>query len=467
MRVLFASSEVAPFSKTGGLGDVAGALPRALARVGVELLVVSPWYAQLGGSRAPYWIGDTMVPFAGQFEPVGVGVLEENGVTYAFVGHPDYSRDSVYGYHDDARRFARFTRAVPQVAERLGFAPNVIHANDWHTGTLPLLLARAWHLPPGFPYLPSIFTLHNAQFQGEAPLPEMLHWLRLGEDAARGYLDHHGNANSVNAALGFATHVTTVSPSYAEELTLPEYGFGLEGTFRSVRGKLTGILNGIDTASYDPSADPAIAAPYSVSDLSGRERCKAAVTDEFRLLEAERPLLAVVSRFAHQKGIDLVLKAGNSIVNLGFNLLLLGSGDPGLEASARRLAERHPGRVAAVLGFDERLARRLYAGADALLVPSRFEPCGLTQLLAMRYGALPVARATGGLKDTVEDGVTGFLFREATVTDLLAPLKEALSLYGTSRWREMQLSAMRRDYSWDASARKYADLYASVLPSNS
>lgn len=279
MRILFPAAEVAPFSKTGGLADVAGALPKALARLGHEVLVVTPWYAKLGGGVPPYWVGDVASPFDRGFEPVGVGVLEDDvpgtgSVRYAFVGHQDFRRAKPYGYPDDARRFARFSRAVPSVAERLAFAPDLVHAHDWHTGYLPMILARGWHLPPGFPGLRSVFTVHNVQYQGESGLEDAVRWLRLGPDLMGSYLDHFGRANAMQAGVGFATRVTTVSPTYAEEIQTPEYGYSLDGTFRSLSGKLTGILNGIDTDVWDPARDPTLPEPYSAADLAGKSAAK-------------------------------------------------------------------------------------------------------------------------------------------------------------------------------------------------
>lgn len=464
MRILFPTAEVAPYSKTGGLGDVAAALPRALARLGHEVLVVTPWYRSVRSEPAPYWIGDVQVPFDGGFEPVGVGTLEGNSVRFAFVGHPDFGRDQLYGYPDDVKRFARFARAVPQVAERLGFQPDVVHAHDWHTGYLPLLLERGWHLPEGFPYLPSVFTVHNVQFQGEADMADTLRWLRLGPEVANSYLHHFGAANALQAGVGFATRVTTVSPTYAEELQTAEYGFTLDGTFRSVAGKMVGILNGIDDQVWNPRTDPHIKQRYDQNDLSGKAQCKADLVNEFGL-DPERPLLGVVSRFAEQKGIDLLLGAADRLVDMGWNLFLLGTGDPALEAQVQLLSSERPTRVGAVLGYDESLSHRVYAAADALAVPSRFEPCGLTQMIAMRYGALPVVRATGGLRDTVEHGRTGFLFQHATPEGLLWAAEEALRAFATPRWRDMQRAGMLLDLSWDSSARRYAELYGSVLPS--
>lgn len=464
MRVLFASSEVRPFSQTGGLADVAGALPRALATLEHDVLVITPWYQSLRSETSPFWIGDVDVPFAGGFESVGVGTLERAGVRYAFVGHPSFSRSGLYGYPDDLERFARFTRSLPQVAARLGFLPDLVHVNDWHTALLPLLLERGWHLPAGFPGMGSLLTVHNAQFQGTGDIGELLWWLRLPDDLRHSYLDHFGSANSLQAGIGFATRVNTVSPTYAQELGRPEFGFGLDGTFRSLGGKISGILNGIDVVEFDPRTDPHLPQGYSASDLAGKSACQTQLRARLGLDDGF-PLLGVVSRFAHQKGIDLLLAAAERLLAQGWSLVLLGTGDAALEARASALAADHHGRVAAVIGYDDPLARLIYAGSDALAVPSRFEPCGLSQLLAMRYGTLPLVRATGGLVDTVTHGRTGFLFKDATPAALAGAAAEAMSRFGTPAWTSLQREAMRQDFSWDASAKRYEALYASVVAS--
>ncbi len=462
VRVLFATSEVRPFSQTGGLADVAGALPGALAARGHEMLVVTPWYQDLKSPTQPYWIGDVDVPFAGGFESVGVGTLEVGAVRYAFVGHPSFWRHGLYGYPDDLERFARFTRALPQVAARLGFMPDLAHVNDWHTALLPLVLRHGWHLPEGgFQGLPSLLTIHNAQFQGTGDLSEVLWWLRLPAELRGSYLDHFGAANSLQAGLGFATRITTVSPTYAQELGSPEFGFGLDGTFRSLAGKMSGILNGIDTVAFDPATDPHIPSAYSTKDLSGKHECGRRLRERLALRQ-DHPLLGVVSRFADQKGIDLLLGAAERLIDQGWSLALLGTGDPDLEARALALAHDRPGRVAAVIGYDDALARSIYAGADALAVPSRFEPCGLSQMIAMRYGTVPLVRATGGLADTVEHGRTGFLFSAATSDALAGAAAEAIGLHGTPAWETMQREGMRQDFSWTASAAGYERLYQTV-----
>lgn len=460
MRILFVSAEVFPFSKTGGLADVAGALPRTLVELGHEVLVVSPWYRQLRG--APLWIGDVDVPFDGGFEPAGVGTLERDGVRYAFVGHSDFDRDTLYGFHDDARRFCRFTRAVPAVAERVDFLPDIVHANDWHTGYLPLVLDLGWHLPPGFDGLPSVFTIHNVQYQGVSGLAETVHWLRLPYDSSEDTMRHFGTANAMKAAAAQARHVTTVSPSYADEIRTPEFGYGLDGTFDRLGDRLTGILNGLDTELWDPAHDVLITCPYTAADLTGKQAVRSALCRAFAL-DPDRPILGLVSRFADQKGIDLLFDATDALLLQGWSLVLLGSGEPELEQRARELIADRGGRVAGVVRFEEELAHRIYGGADALAVPSRFEPCGLSQLIAMRYGTLPIARATGGLRDTIDHGRTGFLFDQASAEGLSWAAGEAIAVYGTPRWAQMVRDAMAEDFSWDVSARSYEALYRKLV----
>ncbi len=463
MRVLFASAEVAPYSKAGGLGDVAGSLPRALVALGHEPLVVTPWYASLGGGARPMWIGDVDVPFGGDGERVGVGTLEEGGVRFAFVGHPSLSRDRLYGYQDDAWRFALFSRAVPEVARRVGFRPDVAHANDWHTGHLPLVLARGWHLPEGFWHLPSIFTIHNAQYQGESDLAETLYWLRLPGELAGSFANHFGRFNALKAGAGFASRVTTVSPTYAQELTRPEFGYGLHGAFRSLEGRLVGILNGLDVDHWNPATDPHLPAPYDARHPNDKAASHAALREEFGL-ETGLPVLATVSRLVEQKGIDLLVAAGPRLVDAGWAIVILGTGEPQVEAAALALAADYPGKVGVRIGYDEALSHIVYAGADAFAMPSRFEPCGLSQMIAMRYGTLPVVRATGGLLDTVEHDRTGFVFEHATADGMAWAATHALAVGpGTDRWRSMQQDAMRQDHSWAASARRYQALYQTTI----
>ncbi len=461
MRILFASSEVWPFSKTGGLADVAGSLPQALARLGHEVLVVSPWYSDLKQAE-PFWIGDVEVPFSGFFEPAGVGTWEHDGVRYAFLGHDFYRRDSLYGFDDDVERFGLFSRALPQVASRMGFTPDVIHLNDWHTATVALILERGWHLPPGFAYLPTVFTVHNAQFQGEADMADMAWWLRLPGSIDQTWLNRFGRANPMQSALGSATRVTTVSPTYALEIQTPAFGFGLDASFRSVSHKLSGILNGIDQTVWDPQTDTALPLNYGPSNVhAGKSAAKSLLCSRHGL-DPSRPLVAAVSRLADQKGMDVLVDAAPRLSNLGITLFVLGSGDQELERRLSDLADQDP-NVAAVIGYDDRLSRLAYAASDLLCMPSRFEPCGLNQMIAKRYGSLPLVRATGGLKDTVRHLVNGFTFEDAEVDSLVGAAREALDRYGTDTWVEMQESALREDHSWESSARQYERLYSGIV----
>ncbi len=462
MRILFATAEVVPYSKSGGLADVAGALPRALVALGHEVLVVSPWYRTLAGPASPLWIGDVQAPYAGASEPVGVGTLERDGVRFVFVGHEDFRRERLYGYEDDVRRFCRFTRAVAPAAARVGFVPDVVHANDWHTGYLPLVLERGYHLPTGFPGRPSVFTVHNVQYQGTSGLDETVWWLRLPGALTHGFMHHFGGANAMQAALGSAARVTTVSPTYALEVQRPEFGYGLDGTFRHVREKLVGILNGIDQDTWDPRRDAHLPRPYGPDDPAGKREAKRALCARFGL-DAARPLIGVVSRLADQKGIDLLLAAGDRLAAQGWSLAVLGSGDDALEDALRSLGARHPGVVGSRIGFDDVLAHLIYAGSDALAVPSRFEPCGLSQMIAMRYGTLPIARDTGGLHDTIAHGETGFLFEPPNAEGLVWAAGLAREAYDTDGWARMVQRAMRQDFGWDRSARRYEELYRGVV----
>lgn len=467
MQIVWATSEVAPFSKTGGLADVAGSLPRWLAAKAHDVLVVSPWYATLAGPVAPYWIGDVEVPFDGGFEPVGVGALSWEGVSFAFVGHPDFSRDAPYGFDDDLRRFARLSRAVPAVCERLGVVPDVVHAHDWHTGLLPLVTQRGWHLPRGWPGMPTVFTIHNLQYQGTGDLDEVIHWLRLPSSAKSSGLDHFGQANAMQAGIDQAHRITTVSPTYALEIQTPAFGFGLDGTLRHLSHKLEGILNGLDVEAWDPLHDPSLPAPFGPFDLASKVLATQALTARLGLRH-DRPVLGVVSRLADQKGIDTLLAALPDLVALGWSVAILGSGDAGLEAWAATEAAARPDVVSATIGYDDELARAIYAGSAALAIPSRFEPCGLTQLIAMRYGTLPIARATGGLIDTIEDGVTGFLFGGVNVgagsASLVDAARRAFEAIDDADVRtNMQRQAMSRRFDWERSAGAYERTYGAAI----
>ena len=463
MRLLFAASEVVPYSKTGGLADVAGALPRALAARGHEVVVVTPWYAELGGEAAPLWIGDVPVPFDGGFEPVGVGTLEADGVRYLFVGHADFRRDGLYGHPDDVRRFCRFVRAVPAVCDRVGFRPDLAHVHDWHAAYLPAVLKYGWHLPDGWPGLPSVLTIHNLQHQGVSELDATIHWLRLPREVRATGMQHFGTANAMQAGLDLADRVTTVSPTYAREIGTVAHGHGLDGTIRHVGGKLCGILNGIDTELWDPRTDPALPVRYGPDDAgAGKAAAAEAVRRELNL-DPGRPILGSVGRMAEQKGIDLLLGAVPDLMAQGWTVALLGSGDAELEARARTVAAAHPGRIGVRIGYDDALGRRIYAAASAFAIPSRFEPCGLTQLIAMRYGAIPVGRATGGLVDTIAPGRSGFLFTDATPQALAVATAQAMHVLIDGSAVTLRTEGMTSDPGWERSAEAYERVYRRAL----
>ncbi len=461
MRILFASSEVYPFSKTGGLADVAGALPEALVNLGHEVLVVSPWYKSLKVAE-PLWIADEWVPFDGDITTCGIGTLERQGVQYAFIGHELFQRDELYGYADDVKRFALFNRAIPQAAARLGFQADVAHANDWHSAYLAMVLEHGWHMPAGYAGLPTVFTIHNIQYQGNSGIAETLYWLRLPTSLGDSYMNHFGSANAMQAGLGFAQRVTTVSPTYAEEIQRPEYGYGLDGSLRHIRHKLLGILNGIDTELWNPEADTLLPARYNRDSLELKALSKDLLCERFGL-DPGIPLIGVVSRLADQKGIDVLLDSVPGLLWQNWNLMVLGSGETWMENALRHLSTQHPGRIGNYTGYDEALAHLIYAASDALLIPSRFEPCGLTQLIAMRYGSIPIARATGGLVDTIRHDQTGFLFSDLNTEGLLWASGVARGAFAaTDHWRYMMRSAMQQDFSWQASAKQYEALYETV-----
>ena len=461
MRILMASSEVYPFSKTGGLADVLGALPEALVKLGHEVLVVSPWYKTLK-EATPLWIGDVEVPFDGGATACGVGTYEKNGVRYVFVGNSAFERDSIYGYDDDVKRFCLFTRAVPQVSARVGFVPDVVHAHDWHTGYLPMVLEHGWHMPDGFAHKPTVFTIHNAQYQGLSGIEETLYWLRLPTSLTDSYMNYFGYANAMQAALGFAWHVTTVSPTYAEEIKGPEFGYGLDGSFRHISNKLTGILNGIDTGIWNPETDPNLPQTYTAKRLDKKLENKRALCERFNL-DPSKPLIGVVSRLVDQKGIDTVIEATSELLWQDWSLIVLGSGATSLENDLHALTAANPGRMASYIGYDEGLAHHIYAAADALAIPSRFEPCGLTQMIAMRYGTLPIARATGGLVDTIDHDRTGFLYEHDRPEGFLWASGVARGAYAAQdHWRYMMSEAMSEDFTWESSAQTYIDLYKSL-----
>ncbi|WP_027882900.1 glycogen synthase [Meiothermus rufus] len=445
MKIAFVASEAFPFAKVGGLADVLGSLPQALKTLGVEPTIFLPWYWGIQG----YYVGEVEFRFEGRLEQAGLGHAEHQGVRYVLVGLGDFARDRPYGYPDDFRRFVRFALATAELLRDF----EIVHAHDWQAALLPLLRNLGWFKAR------TVYTIHNLAYQGVWGSQDFYAWTGLpGETYYGAGLEHHGTINLMKAGIVNADAVTTVSPRYAWEITTPEGGEGLDGVLRAHQHKLRGILNGLDTQYWNPATDPYLPYPYHADDLSGKGQNRRALLAQFAL--EDRPTLGVVSRFAHQKGIDLIAEAMDGLMALGVNLVVLGSGEPQLERTFTWMAQHLPGRLAYVQGYNEALAHHIYAGSDGFLMPSRFEPCGLAQLIAMRYGTPPIVRAVGGLLDTVRHWETGFMFDSADAGGVLHGVREFLKHPD----REAVIrQAMQQDFSWDRPAAAYLELYRSLL----
>ncbi len=464
MRIALVSPEIAPFSKTGGLADVSRSLPRALAALGAEVATVSPLYRS-AKDHAP-----ESLPLRLRV-PLGAGVLEA-GVARSdrdyFIGQDAFfDRDGLYGtpqgdYADNSSRFIFFCRAALELLRELG-PPDVIHVHDWQGGLVPAYL-RTIHAG-SFPRTRSVFTVHNLAYQGIFNPGDMdltgLDWKHFNWRE----LEYHGKINFLKAGLVYADAVTTVSPSYAREIRTPELGCGLDGVLRERSASLRGILNGADYSEWNPETDPHLAANYSARSLAGKAKCKAALQRRCGLpVRPGVPLAGMVGRLAEQKGIDLLLEAARALSEEDLQVVLLGMGDQYYQDAVLFLGTRYPGKFSVHVAFDEALAHQIEAGCDLFLMPSRYEPCGLNQIYGLRYGTVPVVRATGGLTDTVEDGVTGFVFGDYTAGALLSAVRRALAAYGRpGEWRKMIRAGMRMDYGWERSARRYLDLYGSLV----
>jgi starch synthase len=454
VRVLFVTSEVHPFSKTGGLADVAGALPPVLVQLGASVTVISPWYANLNG--APHTVGTLTLEDGDTFR---VGRLELDGVQHIFIGSPDFDRPHFYGYDDDVRRFARFCVAVPRVVGLLGLQVDTVHLNDWQTGLLAPIL-RASVVPRTFDRVGIAYTIHNLQYQGRWNIPDVLSWTGLpGFVAGHDGLEFHGDASAAKAGMVFSDVITTVSPTYAQEVQTPAMGFGMDGVLRE-RGVM-GVLNGLDTTYWNPAHDAYLEKPYK--DLKGKATARASLVAALGL-EPERPILAMVTRLADQKGLDLLM-AGLPHIVTDWNLVVLGSGEARYRGPLEALARFATGTVAFDARFNEALAHRIYAGADAFLMPSFFEPCGLSQMISMRYGTVPIVRRTGGLADTVPES-HGYGFSAYSESAMLEALGRARADWGTNAWRKRARAGMDTDFGWTAPAQAYLDAYARLRRSS-
>lgn len=464
MKVLLVAPEVAPFSKTGGLADVVGSLPAVLESQGVEVTTISPLYRSVKRffpRREPYRLRVQLGSETAE------GAVARSG-RHWFVEHDGFfDREGLYGtpqgdYGDNSRRFAFFCRGVLEFIRQQG-APDVIHAHDWPCGLIPACLRTLY--ARDLPAVRTVFTVHNLAYQGIFPPWDMA---LTGLDGSRfnsRELEFYGRVSYLKAGLVFADAVTTVSPTYAREIQTERMGCGLHGVLRERASAVHGILNGVDYVEWNPETDPLLAANYSARSLSGKAECKAALQRRCGLPVRPRvPLAGVIGRLAEQKGIGLLLRSADALVAEGLQVVLLGSGDQHLQDEVLGLSARHPGKFSVHVAFDTDLAHRIEAGCDLLLMPSLYEPCGLNQIYSLRYGTVPVVRATGGLADTVEDGRTGFVFREYSVEAFVGAVRRALAVYGDDRrWRAMMRAGMSRDFSWGASARRYRELYESLL----
>lgn len=480
MQIVFASAECAPFVKTGGLGDVAGSLPAALVRAGAEVIVMVPKYATIKDEYKAQMehFSDFYVSLGWRNEYCGLEKLEHDGVTYMFIDNERYfARDYPYGFFDDGERFAFFSKAITESLQHLpaGFECDILHCNDWQTALAPVFLREFYQGLPLYDRVKTVFSIHNVAFQGQFSDTVMEDILGVAHiPAAASQL--RCNACSINYMLGalrYADAITTVSPTYANEIQTPEFGEGLDGVLRERSYALQGILNGIDVAGFDPATDKRIAANYTVEDRSGKAVCKAKLQEELGLeVRDDRPLMVMVTRLTRQKGLDLVMYALDRILAGGVQVAVLGTGDRDYEDGLRYFQDKYPGTMAARIEFDPALSQRMYAAADMFLMPSKFEPCGLSQIIAMRYGTLPIVRETGGLKDTVipyneftGEG-TGFSFSNFNGDEMGDAVFRAARLFWDNReaWNQLVTQAMSQDFSWTRSADKYLDLYFFMHP---
>lgn len=472
MKIMFVAAEGAPFAKTGGLGDVIGALPKSLVKNGNEVAVVLPYYdvvdAKFSGEIEDVLYFYTYLGWRRVY--VGVKRIVRDGVTFYFIDNHDYFfRGHVYGDWDDGERFAFFQIAALELMEKIDFIPDILHVHDYHTGMIPFLLKEKYHWINAYKDIKTVFTIHNIEFQGQFD-PGML-WDLFGvgfERYADGTLRWNDCLNWMKAAVLYADRVTTVSPSYAEEIKTPQFGKGLDQIMRMESGKLSGIVNGIDTELLNPETDPYLLAHFSADDLSGKAEDKATLQERVGLpVRDDVPLIGIVSRLTDQKGFDLVVNELNNILQNDLQVVVLGTGYADYENAFAWFGRNYPEKLSANITFDLELAQQIYAACDLFLMPSAFEPCGLSQMMAMRYGTLPLVHEVGGLRDTVipynrfDKTGTGFTFNNFSGYWLTTTLAFALDVYYHHKedWRELQHNAMTKDFSWDTASLAYEHLY--------
>lgn len=469
MNVLFCASEANPFAASGGLGDVAGSLPKALVKKGVDCRVVMPLYGDLKFRDELTYVTNFSVPVGWRSQYCGLFTCRKDGVTFYFLDNEYYfKRAGLYGFYDDGERFAFFSRAVLEMLFYTDFVPDVINANDWQTALVPVFLNLYYRHLDKFSRIKTVFTIHNIAYQGKYGLEILEDTCGIGRRDQH-ILEYDGCANFMKGAIECADKVTTVSPTYAGEILDPWFSYGLDRLLREKQYKLCGILNGIDMERNDPETDPALVAHYNVKNFdkkdSGKVKCKQALQEHFGLQQDGSPVFAVVSRLVGMKGLDLLQSISDKLVcDEGVELVVLGTGEYGYENFFSELAARHPGRVGVHIGFDPKLAQQIYAGADVFIMPSKSEPCGLAQMVACRYGTAPIVRETGGLRDSIQDCTAGkgngFTFAEYSAHALYNACWRAKELYWKKDdWKHLVQYAMSCDFSWDISAKSYEGLY--------
>ena len=471
MKVLYASSEAMPFMMSGGLGDVAGSLPQALRKRLIGCRVVMPLYDTIRQELKDKmkFITHISVPVAWRRQYCGIFEAKANGVIYYLLDNQYYfKRDTIYGQYDDAERFAFFSRAILEIIPYIDFKPDIIHCNDWQTALTPVYYSAMYANSPGYENIQTVFTIHNIQYQGMYGKEILEDVLGIPYDKAN-LLEYDGCVNFMKGAIECANKVTTVSPSYADEILDPWYSFGLDNILNERRFKLCGILNGIDTVSYDPETDKQIRANYSAGDSSGKKLDKEDLQQCMGLpVRDDVPVVGMVSRLVSHKGLDLVKEIADELLSTSeMQLVVLGSGDYEYENFFRGLAARYPDKVGIRIGFVPELARKIYAGSDMFLMPSKSEPCGLSQMVALRYGSVPIVRETGGLRDSVTDcgdgKGNGFTFKSYNAHHMLDAIRRALTVYYNGDWSALTDRALNCDFSWGRSANQYIKLYKEVL----
>lgn len=477
MRITFAASECVPFSKTGGLADVVGALPKALSALGHEVSVLLPRYKQTKLTQSHPVIPSITIPFDDRYR--FCSVLDggtHSGVRFYFIEYPAFfDREALYGtsagdYPDNAERFALYSRAVLEASKILG-APDVFHCHDWQSALVPILLRSLYAGDPALRHASTVFTIHNMGYQGVFP-PDTLPLLSLPWDLfTMDKLEFYGKVNFLKGALVTSDYITTVSRKYSQEIQTPEYGFGLEGVLRERASTVSGILNGVDYNEWSPETDKFIAAHYSPENLAGKAECKKDLLKEFGIAAADPklPVIGIVSRFAAQKGFDLIAQVADRLARENMIVVALGAGDKEYEELFRRLQQQFPQKFAAKVAYDNAIAHKIEAGSDMFLMPSKYEPCGLNQIYSLKYGTVPVVRATGGLDDTIESfdarsgKGTGFKFSDYSGEALLQTIRGALAAFADPvSWQKLMRNGMTKDFSWNASAREYVRIYEKV-----